>query len=594
MPSSSLSSRIPPPAPAETGTALYVTWDESDWREAEPAQALAWAAAQRYLTRQLKTHGGGWWHQSANGLCAVFADRQSALQCAWRLPRLPSLQPAECWRLSADTVTPGTELWGNSQTARLHALAQLGNDAIPVVGHRLRDALLEPVDGEVEDLGLCYMKHADAALRAYRLHPPSATPLSAVQVDAQVDVQAEALPRLVLLPPLPAHDSPAHRAFGPLLIDRVSHQLSRSRHVQVVHPLSSRSLAARPQAQAVARRWLAADYVLSGRYRVLGKHGLGTLELHLELHAQRDGAVVWAHSFKAEVGDVLTGDSALVHAVSTGVHHAVLHAHINWARQQPLRALDDYALLLTGVGLMHHSAPDDFDASRQALLTLLERSPDMGQAHAWLAKWHVLRVTRALTPSPEQEAAQAESHAERAVVGSDAEGLARAMQGFVRLHLSRDLPGALADLRACTQEHPNEPLAWLFRGVAEAFSDEGAQAMQASQQALALSPLDPLLYYFESLSASSAIVNGDADLAQRWCEQSLRRNVMHLHSHRALITALWMGGHAAAARSAAQRLLLLAPGYTVAKFVRTASSAQTRFGVLMREALTHAGIPLGV
>lgn len=575
---------MPVPEAGATGTALYITMNASVWRDDEPALARAWSGAQRYVTRQLDTDGGGWWHRSAMGLCAVFAQRESALRCAWQLPGLPSLKPAERWRISLDATTPDLASWDGRQMARLHALAQLGDDAVPVLGDRLRDALLDPVDGAVEDLGLCHLKYVNSAVRAYRLHPPQHPPLAQ---------RLGGLPRLVLLPPLPAHDSPEHRAFGPLVVDRVSNQLGRSRHVQVVHPLSSRSLAKRPLADDVARQWLGADYVLSGRYRVLGEHGLGTMALDLVLHAARDGAAVWAQSFKAQVGDVLAADSALVHALSTGVHHAVLDAHMDWARQQPLRALDDYALLLTGVGLMHHSAPDDFGTSRQALLTLLDRSPEMGQAHAWLAKWHVLRVTRALTPSPEREAAQAELHAQQALVASDAEGLAQAMQGFVRLHLRRDVPGALADLRACTEQHPNEPLAWLFRGVAEAFSDVGEQAMQASQRALALSPLDPLLYYFESLSASSALVQGDFGLARRWCEQSLRRNVMHLHTHRALITALWLGGEPAAARLAAQRLLLLAPDYTVAKFAKTGGSAQTRLGVLIREALAQADVPSG-
>lgn len=568
----------------DQATALYISLDEARLPLSEPEQAQTWAAVQRFVDQRLSRGGGAWWHQSSKGWCAVFAERQSALQCAWRLPDLTSLRPRQRWRLSLDVMTAEAQHGPGAEIARLHALAQLGLNGLPVMGHRLRDAVLEPLDGEVQDLGLCHLKHVQGTVRAYQLHPPAVP---------QPVAHPGGLPRLVLLPPQPVHDSPAHRAFGPLLVDRVSHQLGRSQHVSLVHPLSSRLLASRAQAEADAQRCLGADYVLSGQYRVVGEHGLGTLALDLSLYAQHDGQQVWAQSFRAEVGDVLAADSALVNDVSTGVHHAVLHAHMDWASQQALRTLDDYALLLTGVGLMHRSAPDDFDISRRALLTLLERSPQMGQAHAWLAKWHVLRVTRALTQHPQQEADVAESHAAQAVQASDAAGLARAMQGFVRLHLRRDLHGALQDLQSCTAEHPNEPLAWLFRGVAEAFADKGDAALQASQRALTLSPLDPLLYYFESLSASSALVAGDAAQARRWCEQSLRRNVMHLHTHRALITALCMGGEASAARRAARQLLALSPGYTVAQFARTGSSAETRLGQLMREALAQAGIPPG-
>jgi adenylate cyclase len=571
------------PSSSEGATALYLAVGEGDVLEAPPT-ADEWAIAERYLSRQIKFDGGQWWHRSASGLCVVFCRRHAALLSAWRLPMLPGLKPARRWRLSLEAVRSPLAIDG-PQVARLHAMAQLAGDQVPVVGQRLRDQLHEPVDAQLEDLGLCYFKQLEPALRAYRLHRPPRPP--------QPWPEADALPGLVLLAPVATSDSVAHRAFGALLVDRVSHQLGRSGHMRLVHPLSSRALAGRAQVQDDARRWLAADYLLQGHYRLVGARGQGTLQLLLSLHSVREGAVVWEQVFRAEVGDVLAAESALVHAVSTGVHHAVLDAHMDWARQQPLRTLDDYALMLAGVGLMHRSAPDDFDDSRQALLALLDRAPEMGQAHAWLAKWHVLRVTRALSAQPDQEAALAQAHAQKAMAAGDAQGLACAMQGFVRLHLQRDLSGALGDLRQATEHHPNEPLAWLFRGVAESFADVGADAMQASRRALYLSPLDPLLYYFESLAASSAIVQGDAALARRWCEQSLRRNLMHLHTHRAYITALVMEGQADAARRAARQMLRLSPGYTVAQFARSGSSAGTRLGQSIVAALAQAGVPMG-
>jgi adenylate cyclase len=568
--------------PLEGATALYFAAGEFDGMEAPPS-ADDWAVAERYLSRQIKSEGGQWWHRSASGLCVAFPRRRAALHSAWRLPLLSGLKPSQRWRMSLDAVRHLVEV-DVGQVARLHDLTQLADDKTPVVGHRLRDQLNEPLEAQLEDLGLCHFKGLHPAQRVYRLHKP-VRPAAAVS-------DPDGLPRLVMLAPKARADSPAHRAFGALLVDRLAHQLGRSRHVRLVHPMSCRRLGAQEQAEDEAHRWLGADYLLQGHYRVLGSRGQGTLEVLLSLHSVRAGAVVWEQVFRAQVGDVLASESALVQAVSAGVHHAVLDAHMDWVRQQPIHTLGDYELLTAGVGLMHRSAPDDFDASRQALLALLERAPEMGQAHAWLAKWHVLRVTRALSTEPAQEAAAAQVHAQRAMVASDAQGLARAMQGFVRLHLQRDLPGALQDLRQACVQHPNEPLAWLFRGVAESFADVGIDAMHASRRALSLSPLDPLLYYFESLAASSAIVHGDGALARRWCEQSLRRNLMHLSTHRAYITALWMAGDLAAARRAALQMLRLAPGYTVAQFERSGSSARTRLGQCVHSALVQAGVPL--
>jgi hypothetical protein len=53
-----------------------------------------------------------------------------------------------------------------------------------------------------------------------------------------------------------------------------------------------------------------------------------------------------------------------------------------------------------------------------------------------------------------------------------------------------------------------------------------------------------------------------------------------------------MQGEGDAARRAAQQMLRLAPGYTVAQFARGGSSAGTRLGQCICAALTQAGVPM--
>ena len=237
--------------PAENVTALYLTVSPAAWADHAPSEHT-WAVAERHLQRRVKAGAGHWWHRSASGLCVAFFDRQAALDCAWRMPLLAGLKPAGRWRLSLDVVNAAGGV-DTVQVARLHGLALLADDCVPVMGHRLRDQLHDPIEAQVEDLGLCHLKHLEPTLRAYRMHPPppidagfTAQPAAPM---AMPDTAPPALPRLVLLAPVASADSPAHRSFGALLVDRLAHQLGRSTHVRLVHALSSQALARRVQTQ---------------------------------------------------------------------------------------------------------------------------------------------------------------------------------------------------------------------------------------------------------------------------------------------------------------------------------------------------------
>lgn len=476
---------------------------------------------------------------------------------------------------------------GSPEALLVAQLAHLADAGQTVCSTSVRDQLCEGLDAQVHDLGECHIKFRSEPVRAYQL-------TDACDPSPWMDEKSDSeRPALAVIPLRARTHDPDFFVVGELLADRVITQLGRSDHVRVISRLSGTAFRDRAEDPAMIRDHLQARYVLTGQYKVVGKHLQGLLGVQVELTDNLTGEVVWSQSLRGSVGELLAQESELVHTVATGVHHAILDAQVTALQQQPIRCLDNYALMLGGIALMHRSAPDQFGTGRLALEELLRRDPGLDAARAWLAKWYVLRVTRGLTTNPQADADAALAQARQSQRAPDAAGLGLAMEGFVHLHLLRDFERAqrLID-RACSR-HPSEPLAWLFGGVAHSFLDQPDAALAASRRALSLSPLDPLLYYFESLAASSAIVARRYEEAITLCRRSLRRNVTHLHTHRALVTACWAAGKPVQARQAAQQLLRLSPGYTVAAYERASASRQTRFGRLMAQALAGAGIPSG-
>lgn len=564
----------------------------------EDAIADAWSGLAPRVLRTIEKLGGRRLPTAPGPVLAGFDNAPAAAGAALELHRLCRASDrgrasGQLLRLCIGLHAPGAaglasgdadpHALGLDVAASLAGLAEPGET---VAGTVVRDQLTDGLDAQVQDLGDCYLKYLSDPVRAYRLGTPEALAAAGVRTGR------DPAPHLAIVPLSPLRAQPGFEAVGELIADRLNGLLGRSHHVRLISRLSASPFARRASDTALLRQHLGARYVLNGSYKVVGQHLNGQLEVDVRLVDTASGTEVWRDHARGAVGELLSGESELVHRIGSGAHHAILQREVDSTLQQPILTLDNYALLLSGIVLMHRSSGQAFERSREALEALLRADTQLHLAHAWLAKWYVLKVTRSLSVDREADARAASRHAVLALAAPGGEALANAMRGFVQLHLERRFPQALATIGEGLRINPSEPLAWLFRSVAHSFLDQPDEAVHASARALELSPLDPLLYYFESLAASSHIAAGQHTEAIRLCERSLRRNVTHLHTHRALITALWADGQQQRARDAGQQLLQLKRDYTVAEFERNATSASTPFGQLMSEALRGAGVPM--
>src|SRR5205085_519501 len=108
---------------------------------------------------------------------------------------------------------------------------------------------------------------------------------------------------------------------------------------------------------------------------------------------------------------------------------------------------------------------------------------------------------------------------------------------FARANVLREFDRAGECYARALDANPSDSLAWLLKGVLHAFRGEGEPAVQACEQAQALSPLDPLRYFYDALSASAAITAGRYEQAVTLARRSLQLNRSHLSTHRALTAA---------------------------------------------------------
>jgi adenylate cyclase len=273
------------------------------------------------------------------------------------------------------------------------------------------------------------------------------------------------------------------------------------------------------------------------------------------------------------------------------VTSAVRVREIERAQTRALPTLESYTLLIGAIALMHRLSPHDFDRARQMLEVLTERAPRLAVPQAWFAKWHVLRVQQGWSEDARAEALLAQQRSRRALDDDPQCSLALAIDGFINTNLLRRLDIASERYSLALESNPNDSLAWLLKGTMHAFKGEAAEAVEMTARARALSPLDPLRYFYESLSATAALAAQDYVQAEALAEHSYRLNRKHASTLRALAISRWQLGKHDAARQMIQELLAIEPSFTITRFVERSPSTGYWTGKVWSETLRLAGAP---
>ncbi len=469
---------------------------------------------------------------------------------------------------------------GVNLAARLTTLA--GPDEIVVSGD-VRDQLTPALDAEVEDLGDCYVKHVHHPVRAFRLGAPGAQPIIECGSLAE-DLRAT----IAVIPFRPRSLGGADDVLGQLLADEVISALSRSSEVNVVSRLSTSAFQGRELKLDDVSAHLRADYVVSGSYHVDGDRVM----LKAEMAETRTMQVVWSQALRGSVSGIVAGDDPLANHVVSQACSAMMVRELQHSQGQAPQSLKSRTLLLSSITLMHRISPLAFERSQQLLRALIERTPRLAAPYAWLAKWHVLRVTQGWSVDAQGDGKSALDNTKRALDRDATSSLAMTVEGQVNTYILKRLDVAEQMYAQALQSNPNDSLAWLLKGTLHAFRDEGKEAVRHTRHALRLSPLDPLKYYFDSLAATAELSAGNDARALQLASRSLRLNRTHASTLRVLITSLCRLGRLEDARRHVAQLLSLEPNFSVGRYMERSPGAPYRLGHAVASALADAGVPM--
>lgn len=511
----------------------------------------------------------------AVALHRFFDDANAALPPEERLYLRAGLNATNVFIDDIDIYGSGVNL-----AARVASLSGPGETMVTA---EVRDRLADGLDVEIEDMGECRLKHVVAPVRAYRVGAAGPLPILFPEADYAATLKAA----IAVIPLECRAGEAADRVVGEVVADGVINELGRSADLRVLSRLSTSNFRDRQFTLEDIRARLNADYVLSGSYFVNGQAVL----LQVELASTKTGEVIWGDRLQTGIGDLLQLRSETLHHIANNIHLQILQAESSLCLIRPLPTLPSYSMMLASVQMMHRQSRSEFERSLVLLQHLCERHPRIGTPHAWIGKWYALCGAQSWSENPRRDLAHAKDAVERALAIEGSHSLALTVRGLIAGYLEHDFAAAAKAYEAALVINPNEPLAWLYRGTLAAWTGAGAEAISHARNALALSPMDPMRYYFESLSAIAHIAGGEYEAAIQLARESLRRNKAHSSTHKALVLALSLAGQRQACTQAVDELAKAAPGYTVDAFLASSPLAGSPDRLLFAEALRAAGIP---
>ena len=316
----------------------------------------------------------------------------------------------------------------------------------------------------------------------------------------------------------------------------------------------------------------------ANRLRITGQLVEGTRATH-----------VWADKFEGAVEDVFDLQDRLTESIVGAIEPSMRRAEIERARRKRPDRLDAYDLYLRALPHAYANTPADTDEALRLLNEALRLDPNYAAAHGHAAWCHEQRFLRGGF-HPEDRAA-ALKHAGVALgIGTD-DPQALCIGAFVHANITHDYESAIGALDRALEMNGNSALAFGFSALVHTFCERYERATDHALKALAPQPvrsieLPPLSGAWRGSTCSPAASRKPSPI-RPWQSRPIPASACFTPtSWRAMSIST------ASMRRARQpqRLLEIAPGFTVSGFVRM-DLVRPALMEAFATALRQAGLP---
>jgi adenylate cyclase len=480
-----------------------------------------------------------------------------------------------------DVIVEGDDLYGDGVNiaARIEALADAGG---VFVSNTVHDQVRDRLPFVFEDLGEQQVKNIARPVRVYRVRGAAAEGSS---VAAPPVLPLPNKPSIAVLPFANMSGDPEQEYFVDGMVEEIITALSRIRWLFVIARNSTFTY--KGQAVDVKRvgHELGVRYVLEGSVR----KAVNRVRITGQLIDAATGAHLWADRFDGSLEDVFELQDKVASSVAGVIEPTLRQAEIERARRKRPDSLDAYDLYLRALPFAYTSMPEEADKALGFLEQAIKLEPDFAIGHAMIAWSHEQRYLRG--GLLEEARNTALRHARLAIAAGSDDATALAIAGLVIGFLDpRDYATALDAFDRSLTLSPSSALALGFSAVTRAWRGESEIAIQQAEQALRLSPFDPLSNIRHMAIAIAHFVAGRFEEAAAAANRAAQAHPRFSPPYWMRAAALARLGRMDEAKAVAQLLLKVQPQFTIAS-ITLAPFANREILAALGDALRHVGLP---
>jgi TolB-like protein/Flp pilus assembly protein TadD len=510
---------------------------------------------------RLREHHGRLVKTTGDGLLVEFASAVDAVRCAVEIQRgmdkrnmpVPPERRIE-FRVGVnvgDVILDGGDIFGDGVNiaARLQEFADAGGIC---VSRRVHEDTSGKVDVAFEDAGEPSLKNIERPIRVYRVRM-GASPAAAV-----AELALPGKPSIAVLPFTNMSGDPEQEYFSDGITDDIITALSRLRWFFVIARNSTFVYKGKAVDIKLVGRELGVRYVLEGSVRKSGSR----VRITGQLIDALTGKHIWAERYDHELNDIFAVQDEITQSIASAIEPKLVAAEGLRAESRSIEDLSAWDLVARAVSHFWKLTAEESDTAAAMLRQAVQLYPNYAPAHGMLAFALLVAGHQGWSLS-DDDRRSAGDLARRATDLDDSDPWGYLALGYLAF-TSRKTDEAVRAFRVALDLNPNFAAAHGYVGWALTFDGRSDEAIQHLQQAIRMSPRDPLNGFFLAGIAAAHYLAGRYPEAVEWARKAVQERPGILGGHRILCASLAQAGLIDEARAHMDRLRQLQPGISVA------------------------------
>ncbi len=399
---------------------------------------------------------------------------------------------------------------GVNTAARLESISEPGGICISGLVH---EQIKGKVDIEFEDCGKESLKNIVEPVHVFRWQPGRSKKTAE---NPNGKSAARKIPSIAVLPFTNMSGDPEQDYLADGICEDIITALSKIRVFTVIARNSTFSY----KGQSVDVKQVAIDldvnYVLEGSVRKSGNRVRISAQL-----IDHDGLHVWAEKYDRVIEDIFELQDEMTQTIA-GALEPELHAvERERAARKPPESLDAWECYQRGLWNMWHYENEKMIAAWDLFQKAVDLDPSFATAYAYQSYCNYILVVLGFSEERDRLLEEGKLLAKKAMKIDTRDPVAYFSMGR-NLMMLGDHDGAIAALKYSLELNPNFAQSYFGLGFVLALSGELDEARENIQNAIRLSPRDPLMVGFTNVLGMACIMAGDFEEGLDWAKRSLR------------------------------------------------------------------------